>query len=220
MADKKRCLVVGAGGAGREILSWALQMRQDQWEPAGFLDSNPEAIRQGEFPYRVVGDPASWNPSSNDVFIAGLGNPEARMRVCGELKARGANFLTVIHPSVIMALNTAIGEGCVLCPNVVVSANATIGDFVLVNIAASVGHDSKVGEGSTISCHCDIMGYVEIGRSCFIGSHASILLNKKVGDRAVVGAGSAVMRNVAPDTTVLGVPAQLLSGFSRAQKTG
>jgi sugar O-acyltransferase (sialic acid O-acetyltransferase NeuD family) len=186
-------------------------MHHEDWEIEGFLDSNPHAIAPGTFPYKVVGDPASWEPDDDQVFVPGLGDPAARLRVCGDLKSRGARFVSVIHPSVIMALGVEIGEGCVLCPNVVVSANARLGDFVFVNIAASIGHDSRIGDGTTISCHCDVMGYVQVGRGCFLGSHASILPKKKVGDGAIVGAGSAVMRNVARDTTVIGVPAQLLS---------
>ncbi len=213
MADKKRCLVVGAGGAGREILSWALQMRQEEWEIQGFLDADPNAV-DATFPFPVLGDPAAWTPAEDEVFVAGLGDPAVRLRVCGDLRSRGARFVTVLHPSVIMALNVTVGEGCVLCPNVVVSANARIEDFVLVNIAASIGHDSRIGEGATISCHSDVMGYVEIGGGCFLGSHACVLPKKKVGDGAIVGSGSTVVRNVAPGITVMGVPAQMIAGFT------
>ena len=189
----KRCLVVGAGGCGREMLSWALHVDQAEWKIAGFLDANPKALSGTDFPYPILGDPDTWSPADDEVFIAGLGDPESRMRACGGLRTRGARFVTLIHPSVIQALGVRIGEGCVVAPNVVISANAQIDNFVLVNIAASIGHDSHVGEGTTVSCHCDVMGYVSIGQSCFIGSHACVLPNKKVGDYAIVGAGSAVV---------------------------
>lgn len=207
----KRCLVIGAGGCGREVLSWALQMNQSEWKIAGFLDANPRALDGKSFPYAVVGDPSDWQPAEDDVFISGLGDPATRLRVCGEMKSRGGHFATLLHPSVIRALNTEIGEGCVLAPNVVVSANAVIESFVFVNIGASIGHDTRTGQGSTISSHCDLMANVVVGRACFLGSHASVLPGKKVGDGAIVGAGSAVIRNVPPGATVMGVPAQLLS---------
>ncbi|HZL57397.1 MAG TPA: acetyltransferase [Bryobacteraceae bacterium] len=214
----KRCLVVGAAGCGREVLSWALHMKQQDWHIEGFLDADPLALEGTDFPYRVLGDPAGWTPAGDEVFIAGLGDPETRMRVCLGLKERGAEFVTVLHPTVVLALNVTIGEGCVLAPNVVVSANARLGKFILVNIAASIGHDSDTGDGSTVSCHCDVMGHVKIGRGCFLGSHASVLPGKRVGDGAIVGAGSAVTRHVAERTTVLGVPAQVLMP-SRPEKS-
>jgi sugar O-acyltransferase (sialic acid O-acetyltransferase NeuD family) len=219
LVAKKRCLVVGAGGAGREILSWTVQMQRDDCEIAGLLDANPEAFSAGEFPYPILGDPTSWTPKENEIFVAGLGDPTVRLRVCGGLKTRGARFVTVVHPSVILALNVTLGEGCVLSPNVVVSANAVIEDFVLLNIAASIGHDARIGEGTTVSCHCDVMGYAQVGRECFLGSHAAILPAKKVGDRAIVGAGSIVIRNVAADTTVMGATAQMLNGFGAKKVT-
>lgn len=207
----KRCLIVGAGGAGVEILSWALQMNQPDWKIDGFLDANPGALDGRNVPYRIFGDPATWKPSEDEVFISGIGTSEARLRTCHGLLSRGGQFVRVIHPSVITGLNADIGTGCVLSPNVVVSANAIIEAFVHINIAASIGHDSHTGEGATISSHCDLMAGVSIGRGAFLGSHACILPNKKVGEFAVVGAGSAVIRNVPARTTVMGVPAQIVS---------
>lgn len=206
----KKCLIVGAGGCGVEVLSWALQMRQNIWQVAGFLDVNPGALNSRNVEYEVLGNPDTWAPNENEVYISGIGDPSARMKVCDGLVSRGATFISVIHPSAITATNVTIGEGCVISPNVVISVNARLGRFVLVNIAATIGHDSITGDGSTISCHCDVMGHVSIGRECFLGSHAAILQGKKVGDRSIVGAGSSVVRNVPPGSTVMGVPAELL----------
>jgi serine O-acetyltransferase len=41
-----------------------------------------------------------------------------------------------------------------------------------------------------------------------IGTGSSVLQGLRIGDRAKVGAGSAVIRDVAADTTVVGVPAR------------
>ena len=158
----KRCLIVGAGGFGREVLSWASHVKQEQWKIAGFLDSNPLALCGKDIRHPILGDPDTWVAKEDEVFISGLGDPNVRLRVCGSLKSRGAEFVTLIHPSVITGLNIEIGEGCVIAPNVVITVNAMLERFVLVNIAASIGHDSRIGEGTTISCHCDVTGYVSI----------------------------------------------------------
>ena len=210
LVGMKRCLIVGAGGFGREALSWALAVKQDEWRIGGFLDSNTEALAGKNMPCDVVGDPAEWQPQPDEVFIAGIGDSETRLLVCGGLIIRGAQFVTVIHPSVTLGLSARIGTGCVLAPNAVLSANATIEALVLLNVGATLGHDCIAGEGTTVSSHCDVMGYARLGRGVFMGSHSCVLPGLSVGDFAVVGAGSAVVRNVAPRTTVLGVPAQLL----------
>ncbi len=206
----KKCLIVGAGGAGREALAWALAIRQSEWRIEGFLDANPGSLEGKNTGFPIVGNPSDWVPSSDEVFVSGLGDPATRLRLCGELARRGANFISIIHPSVTVAMETTIGVGCVIAPHAVVSVNVRIEPFVLINLAATLGHDSIVSEGATISCHCDVMGYAQVGRGAFLGSHACILPGVKVGEFAVVGAGSSVVRNVAARTTVMGVPAQLL----------
>lgn len=206
----KRCLIVGAGGFGREVLSWVLAMANPEWNIVGFLDSNTSALDGKNMPLGVVGDPATWEPQSDEVFLCGIGDSGTRLRVCGELRERGARFVSVVHPTVTLGLNASIGDGCVVAPHAVISVNATLDDFVLVNIAASVGHDTVVGAGATISSHCDLMGYARLGRGAFMGSHSCVLPSIIVGEFATVGAGSAVVRKVAARTTVMGVPAQLL----------
>src|SRR3569833_892213 len=81
----KRCLIVGAGDAGAETLSWALQMKQNEWQIGGFLDSNPHALKDRNLPYHVVGDPATWAPTGNDVLVAAISDPKTRLRICEDL---------------------------------------------------------------------------------------------------------------------------------------
>jgi bifunctional UDP-N-acetylglucosamine pyrophosphorylase/glucosamine-1-phosphate N-acetyltransferase len=42
----------------------------------------------------------------------------------------------------------------------------------------------------------------------FVGSDSMLIAPVRIGARAVTGAGSVVTRDVAPDATVLGVPAR------------
>ena len=48
---------------------------------------------------------------------------------------------------------------------------------------------------------------VNIGKNAWIGAGATILPGVTVGDNAVVGAASVVAKDVAPDTIVVGNPA-------------
>ena len=51
----------------------------------------------------------------------------------------------------------------------------------------------------------------KIGRGVMIGAGAKVLGNIRVGEGAKIGAGSVVLEDVAPFTTVAGIPARQVS---------
>jgi sugar O-acyltransferase (sialic acid O-acetyltransferase NeuD family) len=209
---KKKLLIIGAGGFGREVHTWASQVPPAtvDWFVAGFLDENPTALDAFPLGSPVLGHPQRHTPQADEVFICAIGDPRTRIRLGRELKARGAKFVNLIHPTAIIGTGSKLGEGVILCPFAVVTAHATLGNFVMLNLHATVGHDAVVGEGCTLSGHCDVTGQAQLGEGVFLGSHAVVLPKAKVGDYAIVGAGSVVLRTARTHTTVMGVPAQTL----------
>lgn len=211
---KNRLLILGAGGFGREVLGWALEPAGARnWEVAGFLDANPAALDGFPCDHPILGDPSTYVPRADDIFVPAVANTATKLRLCRDLQARGARFATLIHHSVIVGPACRIGEGSVLCPRVTLTTNVTLGDFVTVNGFSGFGHDSVVSDGCTVSSHVDITGRVRLGEGVFLGSHASVLPGVSVGDFAVIGAGSVVLRDVPARATMMGVPAKQVAGF-------
>lgn len=73
-------------------------------------------------------------------------------------------------------------------------------------------------QGGTIIQHCVTIGELNqsdpapiIGRNVFIGARAVILGSVTVGDNAKVGAGAVVLQDVPENSTVVGVPARIVS---------
>jgi len=209
--QKNRLLIIGAGGFGREVLQWALDVQAQgnvDWDVGGFLDANPQAFEDFDIDLAVLGSPESWQPSAGDRFICAIGDPSIRLRICRELQERGAKFISLIHPSAIVGSRCHIGVGTILCPGVTVTVDATIGDFVILNVRSCVGHDAHVGAGCTVNDFCDITGNAKLGEGVFLGSHSSVTPSASVGDYARVGAGSVVVRRVRANTTVMGPTAK------------
>jgi len=80
-----------------------------------------------------------------------------------------------------------------------------------------------IGAGVVISMRCTLLAHddashtvapIELGNHCFIGAGAIILPGVSIGEGAIVAAGAVVSRDVAPGTTVGGVPARLLKESS------
>lgn len=210
MSSSKRLILVGAGGFGREILSWIRQgaIGGGQWHAEGFLDDSKLGQEVDGLP--VLGGVRTYQPQADDVFCITIGDPKAKLDVYASLKARGAAFASVIHPSVSISQTAAIGEGFIACPGALVSNQAVVGNVVTLNAYSCVGHDATLGDGCTLSSFCDVTGNVSVGEGVFMGSRATILPGFKVGSFATVGAGSVVLRAVQAGTTVFGVPARCI----------
>ena len=211
----KRLLIIGAGGFGREVLSWALDIPPAgrDWEVGGFLDANQDALKGYNCNYAILADPSTYTPLENDRFVCALGHPQTKLRICEALQQKGAHFIELIHPSAIIGRNVSAGAGCVFCPGAILTSDITIGNFVTINALATIGHDATVGDGCTLSGHVDVTGFANLGKGVFLGSHATILPGAEVGDYAVVGAGSVVLKKVKAGATVMGVPAKQIAGF-------
>jgi sugar O-acyltransferase (sialic acid O-acetyltransferase NeuD family) len=208
----KRVLIVGAGGFGREVLSYCSEHPANgrEWQVGGFVDDNCDAMARWNHLHPVVASVSSYVPSENDLLICAIGDPALKRRICGELLAKGANFGSFIHPRAVVGMNVKLGIGVVLCPNVILTCDVAVGNFVAINCSSSVGHDSVVGAYTTINGACEITGGVCLGEGVFFGASAVVIPRVSIGDHAVIGAGSVVIRNVKAGETVFGNPARTL----------
>lgn len=206
----KRLIIVGAGGFGREVYAWAMDHPDngELWEMYGFLDDNLAALDQfEEYPISVLNKVADYQPQPKDLFLCAIGAPQIRFDVCEALIAKGAEFYTLVHPSVTIGGNVTLGQGTIICPHAVLTVDISLGEFVIVNCLSSIGHDVTIGDYVTLSGHCDVTGNTRIGEGTLLGSGARILPGKQVGSDALVGAGAVVIRSVSDGQKVFGNPA-------------
>lgn len=98
-----------------------------------------------------------------------------------------------IHPA------ACIGQGVMFdhATGIVVGETAVIEDNVSILQGVTLGGTGKESGDR----------HPKVRRDVMIGSGAKILGNIEIGEGAKVGAGSVVLRDVAPHTTVVGVPA-------------
>jgi len=208
----ERVLIVGAGGFGREVLTYVRDVLGGAHPQTtmGFVDDDLKALDGYDTGASIVSTVRDYEPQPTDGLIMALGAPRTKLSVAQLLMERGARFLTLIHPTAYVGQRVTLGEGVVLCPMAGISCDVSIGDFVALNGYATLGHDVTVGEGCTLSAHIDVTGCAQLGRGVFLGSHATVLPGVQVGDFATVGVGSAVIKRVKPGQTVIGVPAKAL----------
>ncbi|WP_081986647.1 acetyltransferase [Chitinibacter sp. ZOR0017] len=207
-----RWILVGAGGFGRELICWADDCLEsaDRIGFSGFLDSNAGALDNFSYQLDWLGSIESYNPQENDRFILGVGDPATKQKIVNALKAKGAIFGQLIHPSATIAKTAILGEGVIVCPHSLVSADCSIGSFVSINALSSVGHDAFIGDYVTLSAHVDLTGGVKVGDFAFFGTGAKVLPKVSIGENSLIGAGAIIIRTVKPGSVMYAQPAKKL----------
>lgn len=205
-----RIIIVGAGGFGREVLHWA----RDAWPDhatkiAGFLSADAARLDGHDSGLPILGDPESFQPQAGDGLLLAIGIPETRRHVAESLLAKNADFLTLIHPTAIIAPTASVGLGSIICPYAIVSDAARLGRFVLLNYHTSLGHDAVAGDFATLSPYATLGGGAMIEEDVFMGMHASVGPGKKIGARSKVSANSCALSDALADCLVFGAPGRI-----------
>ena len=200
-------IIVGAGGFAREIVPWLWEcFSPDEIRLKGFLARNQHELRNFELGASVIGDPESYMPHKNDRFILAIGDIDARRRTVEALTQHGASFLTVIHPTAVVAKSAVIGEGAVLYPFVTVSNGANLADFVHLSLYASAGHDSNVGRFCLLSPYATLNGFAVLKEEVFMGSHSVVGPGHTVERESRISANTSVLHDISALSFVHGVP--------------
>lgn len=108
----------------------------------------------------------------------------------------GRALATDIHPA------ACIGRGIWLDHGV----GFVVGETTIIEDDACIWHDVTLG--STLKASGPGR-HPHVGKGVVIGAGAILLGGIRIGERAVIAAGSVVLTDVAPETTVAGVPARL-----------
>ena len=130
---------------------------------------------------------------------------------------RWANFLYRIHLKLLARMTS---QFCKFLTGIEIHPAAKIaaGVFIDHGHGVVIGETAEVGTGTVIYQGCTLGGtgkqtgkrHPTIGENCVISAGAKILGNITVGDGAKVGAGAVVLKDVPPNSTVVGVPARVV----------
>jgi len=217
----QKLIIFGASGHAR-VIADAVR-RSAIFDLIGFIDQQRAA---GEI---VDGTPVLGSEDSLQKILAGapgissiigVGDNRTRARIAASAKKSfpGLAFATVVHPSAVIADDVQLGEGVFVAASATINCGSRIGNHVVVNTRASVDHDCQVDDFGFVGPGASLAGAVRIGRESFVGIGAAIIPMIHVGDHATIGAGSVVIRPVANDVTVAGVPARELPHSTSEKK--
>lgn len=206
----KNLIIIGAGGMGRQVLSFAKSCNEygKEYDIKGFLDDNPHAMEGYDGFPPVLGTVDGYQIQPNDIFFNSIGDVAAKKDCINKILAKGGEFITLIHPTAIISEGSRVGRGCMFSARSGLGIESTVGDFCLIQDNAIIGHDVHVGNFCRIDCNVVLIAGVKLDDGVCVHTSSVINHNVHVGEEATVGALSFVIRNVKPGTTVQGNPAK------------
>lgn len=205
--------IYGAGGCGRGILPLA----RDQFGPGAelvFIDDGAAGTTTNGHPTVGFGQFAGMSDAERYVAIA-VADSRARERLADKCSAAGIAFTSIWASNAVRMDGVEIGEGALISPFVTLTSNIRIGRHFQANLYSYVEHDCVIGDFVTFAPRVACNGNVHIGDHAYIGTGAVLRQGRsgaplRIGEGAVVGMGAVVTKDVAPGTTVVGVPARPL----------
>lgn len=176
----------------------------------GYCDVSEKDSNPFNLPY--IGSEASPEAikafQKNDFFIA-VGDNNIRRKIYEQLEKHNLFPANAIHPSAVLdATATLAKHGIMVAANVTINPLVSVGIGAICNTGAIIEHECIIGNFAHIGPGAVLCGNVKIGEGAFIGAHAVIRQGINIGKNAVIGAGAVVVKDVADNVTVMGVPAK------------
>jgi len=212
-------VIIGAGGHGRVVLD--ILRQNAQYQVRGFLDSNPLLHGRRMDGKPVLGDMSRLPELAGrgvEGAVVAIGDNGVRRVFAEEAEAAGVRLINAIHPSANLADNVTLGRNVVIAAGALVCAHCQIADSVILNTGCIVDHESRIGTAVHVCPGARLAGRVVVDAGAFVGIGATIVQSVRIGSDAIVGAGAVVIADVAPMSTVVGVPARPIKEYAAADE--
>lgn len=211
--------LIGAGGHGREVMPMLRSTLHAQLSGGAaeilFVVEGREkqAVVNG---YRKIGFEDFIALDGCKRFNVAIGDSRVRQRIAELCLSQKIDPFSVVAQSALVLDNNEIGEGCMISEQTIITSNVKIGRFFQANCQCTISHDCVIGDYVTFAPGVRCNGNVTIGEHAYIGAGALIKQGAHgkplvIGEGAVVGMGAVVIRDVAPNTTVVGNPARVMA---------
>lgn len=201
-AKSRCCYLYGAGGHSSVVED---ALRAHGYEIAGWFDDNPQKTDASKPGIRLNEEGELHGIDAPMIIAIGRNDHRAYLS-----KRIDALFISIIHPSAVVAPTVVVGQGTVILHGSIVQTKAAIGNFVIINTGARVGHDAMLEDYVHISPGVTLCGGVQVSEGSHIGAGAVVIPGVKIGRWCSVGAGAVVIHDVPDYCTLVGNPGRVV----------
>jgi len=203
----QRLLIVGGGNGAVQILDALARIPQQLG--VAIMDDN--AALHGK---QVAGVPVLGAIDEDrvaDLLAAGAIDAAVisvstsipfRERIFTAWQARGIPFANVIHPSAVVGMNVALGEGNVVMAFCHFGACATVGDNNFLSAYCSIEHHCVLGSHCSFGPAVVTSSRVQIGDGVRFGTGIAIEPGVAIGAGSIIASGLAITQNIPAQSLV------------------
>ena len=210
--------IYGAGGFGREIVNIANQslvkkIGKNISSKVYFIESSPKMKEING--YTLISEEEFISiKCKNKYFNIAIADSKVREQIAIRLLQKNIEPISIYSPSAEVSKNVDISIGSIICSFSSLTSNTKIGRFFHANLYSCIAHDCVIGDFVTFAPGVLCLGNVHINNHAYIGAGAILkqgLTGKPlvIGEGAIIGMGAVVTKDVAPFTTVVGIPARI-----------
>jgi sugar O-acyltransferase (sialic acid O-acetyltransferase NeuD family) len=204
-ARPQRLLIIGGGNGAVQILDALAKLPHQR--AVGILDDNTALHGKTVAGAPVLGsidveralDMAAAGQFDAAVISISTSIP-ARARIFEQWRERGLRFANVIHPSCIVGMNVAWGEGNVVMALCHFGACAAIGDNNFLSFGCSIEHHCTLGSHCSFGPAVVTSSRVQIGDRVRFGTGIYIEPGIQIGADTVIASGLALTQHIPPNS--------------------
>jgi sugar O-acyltransferase (sialic acid O-acetyltransferase NeuD family) len=197
----QRILIVGGGNGAVQILDALAKLPNQQ--AVAILDDNGAVQGKTVAGVPIVGPiDLTWAADAlaahrYDAAVISISTSiPVRARIYDAWKARGIPFANIVHPSCVVGINVAWGEGNVVMALCHVGACATVGDNNFVSAFCSIEHHCVLGSHCSFGPGVVTSSRVHIGDRVRFGTGIFVEPGVTIGEDSVIASGLAIAQPI------------------------
>jgi acetyltransferase-like isoleucine patch superfamily enzyme len=171
------------------------------WNLLGFVATNDQRVGERLNGYPVLGPPDRLADFPEACLVSDHAWPHPVPR---------ERLVTVIDPQAFVSRTATIGAGCVVYPNCFVGLNARIGDNVFCLSGSVINHDDVLEDRVVVASSVCLAGSVHVETGCYLGQACTVRQYLRIGRGSLIGMGAVVVRDVPPNSVIVGNPGRRL----------
>jgi sugar O-acyltransferase (sialic acid O-acetyltransferase NeuD family) len=202
----KDLVILGAGVHAAEMVEIVSRINQDKktWNLLGLIGRNPLDVGKIFNQATVLGVFDQMPRFKKDVRFAAANYN----KLPEKLPIPFEQLVSLVDPTAFVSRTAVMGKGSVIYPGCFVGLQARVGNFVFMLSNSVINHDVILEDRILVNSGVVLAGGVHVGGDSLLGQACTVREKLKIGNGSLVGMGAVVIKDVPPQSVVVGNPAR------------